>query len=292
MRETQLGTCHGQVSHKSHQEFCSVPEFDLAICDVWASSRTLETRRYHRDRIHGRMRIMGFFDAFVNMADELRRRAEAALEYTRRLAEELERKVREAIEEAEHLATTVTQKVEKTVEEMKGDLEKLVPSFDDKIQEIVDQITEVATTAADEGVDITEAIKGAVSIALETLKRALQAAIDVISRFFNEASGKLFSFLEGVLPGSFQFILKPVRATVDWGLKGLASFADNLKSKISGVVNKIKVTVEAIVRRIGEVLGPIWGFIKKLWRLLFGSEPEQCALTAAWFDERLKRAEK
>ncbi|PMD17100.1 hypothetical protein NA56DRAFT_662420 [Hyaloscypha hepaticicola] len=193
--------------------------------------------------------IMGFFDALVRQADAIRHAAEAALEFTRNHAQEAEC----------------------------------------KLQEMVDQSTEVAQNTADEGVDITEAIDGAVEVALKALEDTLNAAMDAINRFLNEASKKIFNFLGGYL---LQFLLKPMIATVDFVLERLASLGDQLKRQISSAVQTIKVTIQKIVRRIGHVLGPRWQFVKKLWKILFGVEPEQCVLTAAWFDERMKRTEK
>lgn len=82
-----------------------------------------------------------------------------------------------------------------------------------------------------------------------------------------------------------------MKAAVSWVVHGLKTFSDKLKTGISIILDKIKATVQTFVRRVGEVLGPIWGFIKKLWKLLFGTEPEQCQLTAQWFQERMKRTE-
>lgn len=233
--------------------------------------------------------IMGFFDALVRQADAIRHAAEAALEFTRNHAQEAECKLIEAKDTAERLATKINHKVENTAADLQRERKTLTPSFEGKLQEMVDQSTEVAQNTADEGVDITEAIDGAVEVALKALEDTLNAAMDAINRFLNEASKKIFNFLGGYL---LQFLLKPMIATVDFVLERLASLGDQLKRQISSAVQTIKVTIQKIVRRIGHVLGPRWQFVKKLWKILFGVEPEQCVLTAAWFDERMKRTEK
>jgi ubiquinone biosynthesis protein UbiJ len=75
-------------------------------------------------------------------------------------------------------------------------------------------------------------------------------------------------------------------------LEGLKKFGDILKEGIGFVLDKIKKAAKALARKIGEVLGPIWGFLKELWRMLFGTEPEHCEMAAQWFEERMKRIER
>ena len=234
---------------------------------------------------------MGFFDSIVQLVDTVRHAADTALEIAQRLAEEARRKVREAIESAEQVAKGVADTITNTAEGMKHDLEKLTPSFDEKLQQIIDEVTEVASAAADEGVDITEAVNAAVAVALKKVEDALKAAIDAVNTFLHEAQTKLFSFLEGILPESLHFLLAPVKAAAKWAVDGLESFGAKLKNGISIILEKIKVTVQAFNRKVGEVLGPIWEFVKKLWKLLFGVEPEHCQLAAQWFEERMKRTE-
>lgn len=226
------------------------------------------------------------------MVDTVRHAAEAALETAQRLAEEAQRKIREATEKAELVAKSVADKITDTAEGMKHHLETLTPSFDEKLQQIMDEVSEVASAAADEGVDITEAVNAAVEVALKKVEEALKAAIDAVNTFLREAQNKLFGFLEGILSKPFHFLLEPVQAAAQCAVDGLESFGNKLKSCISLMLGKIKVTVQAFVRKVGEVLGPIWEFVKKLWKLLFGVEPEQCQLAAQWFEERMKRTEK
>jgi phage-related protein len=234
---------------------------------------------------------MGFFDRFVELIDNVREAAEAALRVAQRVAEEAQRKILEATERVEQVARSAADRICNTADSMKHDLEELVPSFDDKPQQIIDEVTEVASTAAEEGVDITDAVNAAVELALKKVEDALNAAIDAVNRFLSEANNKIFGFLEGILPEAFQFLLKPVKNAAEWAINGLRSFGDTLKSKISWILNKTKEEVQAFVRKVGEVLSPIWNFVKKLWKLLFGSEPEHCHLVAEWFGDRMKRAE-
>ncbi|KAL9045429.1 MAG: hypothetical protein Q9214_001521 [Letrouitia sp. 1 TL-2023] len=235
---------------------------------------------------------MGLTDWFDEVTDTLTSAAKAALETTRRLAEEAKRELDRRLHEAEQIVDNMTAKVRNTADEMKRDLEAAVPSFDGKLQEIIDDITEAASKAADEGVDITESINGAVEIVFQQIEKALKAAIDAVNRFLHEASERLFRLLDGVLPEFLNHLLSPVKSLIDFILKSLGFLADKLKVGVSAAVQTIKSTVQAIVRKIGEVLGPIWDYVKKLWKLLFGTEPEQCSLTAQWFDERMRRTEK
>ncbi len=235
---------------------------------------------------------MGFFDGFVETIGSVTRAAEAALEYARRTAEEAQRKIHEATETAERVAKSVANKVEDTAKGVQRDLEKLTPNFNEKLQQIKDEVKEVASAAAEEGVDITEAVNSAVEVALKKVEEALNAAIDAVNRFLWETQEKLFGFLEGVLPDWLHWVLNPVRDAIQWALQGLQTFGDKLKRGISDILEMIKVAVQAFVRKVGEILGPIWKFVKWLWKMLFGVEPEQCHLAAQWFEERMKRTEK
>jgi phage-related protein len=234
---------------------------------------------------------MGFFDRFIQIIDNVREAAEAALHVAQRVAEEARREILEATENAKQVAESVQHKIFNTAEGVRHDLEQLIPSFEDKLKEITDEITNVASTAAEEGMDITDAVNAAVEIALRKVEDALNAAIDAVHRFLDEVYNKIFSFLEGILPKAFEFLLGPVKHAAERAINGLKSFGDTLKSRISKILEKIKIGVQAFVRKIGEVLGPIWNFVKKLWKLLFGSEPEHCQLVAEWFGDRMKRTE-
>ena len=235
---------------------------------------------------------MGLTDWFNDVTDALTSAAKNALETTRRLAEEAKRELDRALHEAEQIVDSVTAKVQDRADEIKRDLEAAVPSFDGKLQGIIDEITEAASNAADEGVYITDSINGAVEIVFAQIEKALKAAINAVNRFLQEASDRLFQLLQGILPGCLSHLLRPVRSFIGFILQSLNSLADRLKDGVSAAIQKIKSTVQAIVRTIGEVLGPIWDYVKKLWKLLFGTEPEQCSLTAQWFDERMRRTEK
>ncbi|KAI9781107.1 MAG: hypothetical protein M1835_004359 [Candelina submexicana] len=236
---------------------------------------------------------MGLSDWFNEVTGTLTRTAQAALENARRLAEEAVRELNGTRHEAEQIVDKVTAKVQNTADEMKRDLEATVPSFDGKLQEIIDDIKEAASSAADEGVDITDAINGAVELVLQQIERTLQAAIDAVNRFLHDTSDGLFRLLDGLpLPGFLSRLLGPVKSLINSILRGLDFLAEKLKHGVSAAVQTIKSTVQALIREIGEVLGPIWDYVKKLWKLLFDAEPEQCSLTAQWFDERMRRTEK
>ena len=235
---------------------------------------------------------MGLTDWFNDVTDALTKAAKIALETTRRLADEAKRELDRAFHEAEQIVDNVTAEVRNTADKIEHDLEAAVPSFDGKLQEIIKDITEAASNAADEGVDITDSINGAVEIVFIKIEKALKAAVDAVNRFLQEASDRLFQLLEGILPDFLSRLLGPVKSLINIILKGLKFLAEKLKDGVSAAIQTIKSTVQATVRKIGEVLGPIWEYVKKLWKLLFGPEPEQCSLTAQWFDERMRRTEK
>ena len=235
---------------------------------------------------------MGLTDWFNDVVDTLSNAAKAALETTRRLAEEAKRELDRAINEAEQIVEKVTDGVQDTAGEMERDLKAMVPSFEGKLKEIIDDIVVAASSSADDGVDITDSINGAVELAFQKIEKALKDAIDAIHKFLKEASDELFRLLDGILPGFLSSLLSTVKFLIDSILSRLNFLAQKLKNGVSVAVQTIKSAVKAITTRIGEVLGPIWDFVKKLWKLFFGSEPEQCSLTAQWFDERMRRTEK
>ncbi|KAI9697884.1 MAG: hypothetical protein M1820_007671 [Bogoriella megaspora] len=235
---------------------------------------------------------MGLTDWFSDVADTLTSAAKSAIETAERLAQEAKRELERAIHEAEQVIDNVTGKVRRKADEIERDLNAIVPNFDGKLEEIVHNITETASEAADNGIDITQSINGAVEIVFQEIEKALKAAIDVVNKFLHRAADALFELLEGFLPGFLNRLLEPVRGLIKFILEGLDGLAERLKNGVRWALEKIKSTVQSIVKKIGEVLGPVWEFVKKLWKLLFGAEPEQCSLTAQWFDARMKRTEK
>lgn len=235
---------------------------------------------------------MGLTDWFNDVTDRLTRAAQAALETARRLAEEAKRELDRALHEAEQIVDNVTSKVQSTADGIKRDLEATVPSFEGKLQEIIEDIQQAAVSAADEGADVIDSINGVVEIVFQQIEKALQAAIDAINRFLHEASDRLFQFLDGILPGFLSRLLTPVKSLIGYILQGLDFLANKLKAGVSAAVQTIKTTVQALTRKISEVLGPIWGYVKKLWKLFFDTEPEQCSITVQWFDEKMRHTER
>jgi hypothetical protein len=60
-----------------------------------------------------------------------------------------------------------------------------------------------------------------------------------------------------VLPDCLLCILNPVRGAIQCALKGWQTFGNKPKQEISHILEKIKVAVQAFVRKVGEILGPI-----------------------------------
>lgn len=235
---------------------------------------------------------MGLTDWFNDVTGSLTRAAKSIVDVTTTFVDEAKRELDEKNHAVEHTVSNLTAKLQISAHDMENDLKKMVPSFEGKLQEIIDEITEAASSAADDGLDITDSINGAVKIAFVKVDQAVQAAIDAIIQFLHDASDRLFRLLKGVLPGWLDRLLSPVKSVINFILGKLDFLADKLKKGVSAAIQTIKTAVQGIVKKIGEVLGPIWEFVKKIWKLSFGSEPEQCALTAQWFDERMKRTEK
>ncbi|KAI9801966.1 MAG: hypothetical protein M1825_003021 [Sarcosagium campestre] len=215
---------------------------------------------------------MGLTDFFRDAAHKFTDAAKSAVDSVERLAQEAKREWERATHEAEQVVKRLTGGVSRTAEEIEIELRGIMPNFENKLAELNESIINTASSAAENGVDITESIEGAA--------------------FLHDAHDTLFRMLEGYLPSFLDRLLQPVRDLIDWILKKLDSLAETLKEGVTAVVNKIKTTTQGWIRKIGEELGPIWDFIKKLWRLLFGAEPEQCSVTAQWFDEKMKRAER
>ena len=136
-----------------------------------------------------------------------------------------------------------------------------------------------------------DAANAAVDEALRKLEIALNAVIDAVTAFLKEASTQLFTFLDEATRGLVQPILEPIRSAVDQALSGLQRFGRSLKDSISEGLETIKDIAKGVVRDLGEVLGPVWQWIKDLWSLFFGEELEHCELTRQWFEERMRRTE-
>lgn len=239
---------------------------------------------------------MGLFDQIISSIDEVKQTARAGLDTFQRLAEEAQHEILEIPKRAEQAAKDVVEKIiEKiinTAQNMRHDLEKLTPNFDEKLQQIIAQISEVASAAADEGVDLSELVNAAVEVGFNRLEVALKAAINAINQFLDEAQNKVFRLLEEILPKPFYSLLEQVKVVAQGAVNDLKLFGSDLKSRISMTLEKIKGTIQDLVRNVGEVLGPFWEYIQTLWKLFFGVEPEQCQIAAQWFEERMKRTEK
>lgn len=208
------------------------------------------------------------------------------------LGEEVKRGLDKAIHEPEQIFNDITARVEEKAHDIERFVKAAIPNFGGKLQEVINDITKIASAAAEDGVDIIESINGAVEIVLQEVQKALEAAINAVNQLLHDAADRLYRILDEYSPEFLNHLLKRARDLIDWILGGLNSLAEGLKNGVTNVVETIKTTVQDLVKEIGEVVGPIWDCIKKLWKILFGAEPEQCQLTAQWFDERMKRAEK
>ena len=235
---------------------------------------------------------MGLTDWFNDVTDALTSAAKTALETTGNLADKAKRELDRTFHEAEQIADRATADAGKEASGIESELIKAVPTFEGKLQDIINDITKAAANAADEGVDITDSINGAVEIVFVQIEEALKAAVDAVNRLVEEAEIRLSQMLKGILPGFFERLLSPIKSLIDVIRTGLNKLAKKLKDGVSAAIQTIRSTVQGIVRKISEALGPVWEYVKKLWKLFFGTEPEQCSLTSQWFDERIRRTEK
>lgn len=237
---------------------------------------------------------MGFFDGITQAFERVAETATAAIQHIAESVEEIQRKIREQAERAaEQLAQSVMSQVNSAADSMCHELEELLPKFDDKLQQVIDEITELASSAADEGVDITEAVNAAVEIAVQKVEDAKTAAIKAVKDFIDHAQDKLFGLLKAILPGFLHSSIDWLKDKVKFVVNNLVAIGARLiENGISFVLQKIKVFVQDLVRKVGEVLGPIWKFIKQIWKLLFGQKPEQCELVVQWIEEKMKRTER
>ena len=234
---------------------------------------------------------MGLTDYFQDVADTLTNASRIALQTTSRVAEEAQRELVMNNKEAGEIINSVTAAIQSAADEVKRDLEEKVPTFKGKLHEIINDIQEAASVAADEGIDIADSINGIVETFFQHIDKALSLAVDAVNQALHDALHRLSRMLDAILPESANRVLGPVKSLTSSILENLISFAEELKTGASYAVQEIKSTVQGITRKIGEVLSPIWDYVKKLWKLSFGTEPEQCSLTAQWFDERMKRTE-
>ncbi|KAF4993325.1 hypothetical protein FDECE_13440 [Fusarium decemcellulare] len=237
---------------------------------------------------------MGFFDSLTDAFDKVAHVAASAVQQIAETAEQIKRKIQEEAQKvAEKAAQGVLTQITGTAETMSHELEQILPSFDDKLQEVIDEITELASSAADDGVDITEAVNAAVEIAVQKVEVAKTAAINAVKAFIDQAQTKLFSLLKAILPSALHSMIGWLEEKTQFVIANLVNIgAKVVDNGISFVLQKIKILVQSLVRKVGEVLGPIWGFIKRIWQLLFGDKPEQCELAMQWIEERMRRTER
>lgn len=234
---------------------------------------------------------MGLTSWFNEVTGRLTTTAIAALVTTETLVEEAKRELDEARRLPERIVEDVTTQVRTMADEIEGELRAVVAGFYEKLQKIIDDIQEAASSAADEGVDLVDSINGAVDIVFQQIDKAFIVAIDAVNKGLQEASDRLTQHLGG-LPGLPKGLLNPVESFIEDIRISLQTLAGRLKTGVSAAVETIKSKVQALTRKIGEVLGPFSGYIKQLWKLFFDSEPEQCSITAQWFDEKMRRTEK
>lgn len=237
---------------------------------------------------------MGFFDVFTDTFDCIADSAAEAINQIADAANDIHQKVRDEVEGAisEATAADVFSGITKRADNMIKDIEKLLPSFEERLNNVVDEITELASNAAGEGVDITDAINAAVEVAVQKVESAKTTAIRAVQAFIQNAQRELLDLLVSILPEFCQPLLEYLKNKVGSLVDNIVSTGARLiDSGISAVLQTIKVFVKDLVRKVGEVLGPIWKFIKELWNLLFGVPPEQCEITLQWFEERMNHTE-
>lgn len=238
---------------------------------------------------------MGFFDFFTDTFDCIADSATEAMHQITEVASDIHRKVRDEVEGAisEAMAADVFSGITKRADDMMKDIEKLLPSFEERLNNVVDEITELASDAAGEGVDITDAINAAVEVAFQKVESAKTTAIRAVQAFIQNAQRELLDLLVSILPDFCRPLLEYLKDKVGSLVGNIVSTGARLiDSGISAVLQTIKVFVKDLVRKVGEVLGPIWKFIKQLWNLLFGVPPEQCEITLQWFEERMNLTER
>ncbi|SCV45320.1 uncharacterized protein FFB14_08587 [Fusarium fujikuroi] len=237
---------------------------------------------------------MGFFDSITNAFNKIAEVAASSVQQISDTAEHIRRKLEEETRKAaESAAQRVLKEISGTAETMCRELEELIPSFDDKLQEVKAEITELASSAADDGVDITEAVNAAIEIAVQKVEAAKTAAIRAVNEFILQAQQKLFSLLRSIIPAFLQSWTGWLEEKATFLTTNLANIgAKLLDNGISFILQQIKGLVQTLVKKVGEVLGPIWGFMKRIWKLLFGEPPEQCELAMQWIEERMYRTQR
>ncbi|KAF5970433.1 Armadillo-like helical [Fusarium coicis] len=237
---------------------------------------------------------MGFFDSITNTFNRIAEVAASTVQQISDTAEQIRRKFEEETRKAaEAAAQGVLEEIGGTAEAMCRELEGLIPSFDDKLEEVKAEITELASSAANDGVDITEAVNAAIDIAVQKVEAAKTAAIKAVSDFIAQAQQKLFSVLQSIIPSFLNSWTQWLEERANFLTTNLVNIGAKLVDNgISLVLQKIKVMAQTLVKKVGEVLGPIWGFIKRIWKLLFGEPPEQCELAMQWMEERMRRTQR
>ncbi|PVH72133.1 hypothetical protein DL98DRAFT_611829 [Cadophora sp. DSE1049] len=241
---------------------------------------------------------MGLFDDFLRFTDKIddlategARGLQEGVDNLTKATETLKSAFRDPTEVAKEMILDISNKIDATATEMKAYLQRLVPSFDSDQQGIIDKISGVASLAAESGLDITDAINGAVNLAIASLNEALKSAIDSIEGFLNQVKTKLLALVEQFLSGYLSSLLHSLRTIAQAASDGVHRFADWLKTNITKVLDDIRKAVNWVVEKVGKMLGPVWNFIKILWKILFGVEPEHCQLAAEWFAEKMKHVE-
>ncbi|KLO84873.1 Uncharacterized protein LW93_7124 [Fusarium fujikuroi] len=237
---------------------------------------------------------MGFFDSITNAFNKIAEVAASSVQQISDTAEHIRRKLEEETRKAaESAAQRVLKEISGTAETMCRELEELIPSFDDKLQEVKAEITELASSAADDGVDITEAVNAAIEIAVQKVEAAKTAAIRAVNEFILQAQQKLFNLLRSIIPAFLQSWTGWLEEKATFLTTNLANIGTKLVDNgISFVLQQIKGLVQTLVKKVGEVLGPIWGFMKQIWKLLFGEPPEHCELAMQWIEERMCRIQR
>jgi uncharacterized protein (UPF0335 family) len=233
---------------------------------------------------------MGVLDFIVRQIEAVGAVATAGQRAVQQLGEEAERKFLE-ITGIEQKERELKSKIEQTATALIEGLQSLAPRYEGKLQQMKDEVTEVAATAAGKGVDITKAVNAAVDIMLRKVEEALNSAFEAVNEFLEEAEKQLFEILQGLLPELLHGLLDPLRVKLREVVDVLKTLGKMIQDRILEFLDDIKVVVKDFVRKVDETLGPIWQFVKMVWKAVFGMEPEQCNMVAQWFGERMKRTE-
>ncbi|KAK3687872.1 hypothetical protein B0T22DRAFT_439454 [Podospora appendiculata] len=232
---------------------------------------------------------MGWFDEAArsfdcwadSVARDLMNDLVEKLQQAAKLKEDLER-------EADDFARQAAQTLEEGIELAERLPQKM---WEERATE-KSSIINLASAAADEGTDITEAVKAAVEIAFKKVTDAMDMVIEKVKACIEYARRELFELLMSILPDEARPLLEMLEENITSMVNNLVNTGNELiHNAITTVLDGIKQFTLGLIEKVGEVLGPVWKFATRLWKLLFGEPPEQCMITMQWFQERMERTE-